>query len=244
MSNYKLTIQYAGTNYSGWQIQSNAPSVQERIIDAIELLLKERVNLIGSGRTDAGVHALGQIANFRTGKVIDEMKFVYSLNAILPEDISVRSISKVDESFHARFDAKSRAYIYQISEFKSPFYKDYTYFYPQISKYDLKVLNDLCSAFLGEHDFTSYSKKNPEIANKICKVKEIGWRKSGELYIFYIRADRFLHGMVRTILGTILYAAERNLGADYINEVFSKSDREAAEMSAPAKGLFLFKVRY
>ncbi|MEW6702656.1 MAG: tRNA pseudouridine synthase A, partial [Bacteroidota bacterium] len=112
MNNYRMLIQYDGTDYAGWQNQKNASSVQQKIIDTIELITKERVNLIGSGRTDAGVHALGQVANFRTEKELDLYKFNYSLNSILPNDISVLRIDKIDVSFHARFDAKWRSYLY------------------------------------------------------------------------------------------------------------------------------------
>ncbi len=141
MNNYKMILQYDGTGYSGWQIQENAKTIQQEIINAIKIILKEEVNLIGSGRTDAGVHALGQVANFRTEKEIDLYKFQFSLNSLLPQDISVLSIEKVRESFHSRFDAKKRTYIYLISQFKSPFYKNYSFFYPQ--KIDLEIINNL-----------------------------------------------------------------------------------------------------
>ncbi|MCL6099160.1 MAG: tRNA pseudouridine(38-40) synthase TruA, partial [Bacteroidetes bacterium] len=110
MNNYKLQIQYDGTNYAGWQMQTNAISVQQKIVEAIEVIIKEKVNLIGSGRTDAGVHALGQVANFRTEKEIDAYKFSYSLNSILPNDIAIKSVEKVDESFHARFHINTETF--------------------------------------------------------------------------------------------------------------------------------------
>lgn len=244
MKNYQLIIQYNGSNYSGWQTQSNAISVQQKIVEAIEIILKQKINLIGSGRTDTGVHAWGQSANFKSEKEIDKRQFVYSLNSILPRDISIRSIKEVDESFHARFDAKSRVYIYLFTKKKSPFYFDYSYFLPAISDIDFKLLNTLSSALIGEHDFTSYSRKNDEQENKICRIEKIWWRKGNELSYFYISADRFLHGMVRTIIGTILFAEKNNYGKEYLLEVLNKKSREAAAVSVPAKGLFLFKVRY
>jgi tRNA pseudouridine38-40 synthase len=244
MKNYKLTIQYDGTNYSGWQFQQNAVTVQQKIIEAISVLLKENVNLIGSGRTDAGVHALGQVANFQTEKELELNKFQYSLNSILPIDISVCKISEEEESFHARFDAKSRSYIYLFTHLKSPFYDKYSYRYPPINRINIDSLNKISKSFIGKHDFTSFSKKNTEIDNKFCEVSEIHWRREKELTIFYITANRFLHGMVRTIVGTLLYAAEKNLDETYISELFIQKNRTEAEESVPAKGLFLFIVRY
>lgn len=244
MNNYKLTIEYDGSNYAGWQIQKNADTVQQRIIDAVEVVLKEKINLIGSGRTDAGVHALGQVANFRTTKVIDTKKFQYSLNAILPKDISIKFIEEVGESFHARFDARSRSYIYLFSHCKSPFFEKYSLLMPSVNKFSTGILNEKSKYLLGVHDFTSLSKKNVEIEDKKCNIMEINWRRTRDKTIFYITANRFLHGMVRTILGTIIYAAENNLDQNYFMELLGKKDREEAEESVPAKGLFLYKVRY
>ena len=244
MNNYKLTIEYDGSNYAGWQIQKNADTVQQKIIDAVEVILKEKVNLIGSGRTDAGVHALGQVANFRTAKEIDERKFQYSLNAILPKDISIKNLESVGEDFHARFDAKSRSYIYLFSHNKSPFFDKYSLLMPSVNKISIGILNEKSKYLLGEHDFTSLSKKNVELDEKKCTITEIHWRRTRDKTIFYITANRFLHGMVRTILGTLIYAAEKNLDQNYFNELLNKMNREEAEESVPAKGLFLYKVRY
>jgi tRNA pseudouridine38-40 synthase len=243
-NNYRLIIHFDGSNYAGWQMQQNAVSVQQEIIEAIAVITKENVNLIGSGRTDAGVHALGQVANFRIDKELDLIRFQYSLNSILPNDISIVQIKKVDESFHARFDAKSRSYIYLFSHNKSPFYDKYSYNYYSVVKFDFNHLNKISKEFLGEHDFTSFSRKNSEIENKMCTVSKIHWRKGKDITIFYITANRFLHGMVRTIIGTILHAEKNNLGEKYLNEIFEQKNRENAEESVPAKGLFLFKVRY
>lgn len=237
-----MILQYDGTGYSGWQIQENAKTIQQEIINAIKIILKEEVNLIGSGRTDAGVHALGQVANFRTEKEIDLYKFQFSLNSLLPQDISVLSIEKVRESFHSRFDAKKRTYIYLISQFKSPFYKNYSFFYPQ--KIDLEILNDLSKLFLGWKNFSSFCKKKSEVENKVCEVTDISWTDQFDLIVFKISADRFLHGMVRAIVGTLLKALKMEKPEEYIQEVFRSEDREFAGEAVPAKGLFLYKVEY
>ena len=242
MNNYNLLIQYDGTNYAGWQIQENSSTVQQKISDSIEIIIKEKVNLIGSGRTDAGVHALGQIANFRTGNEIDVYKFKHSLNAILPPDISIIKMEKVPLEFHSRFDAKKRSYIYLICKRKSPFYKKYSYFYH--GELNCNSLNELSSAVIGEKDFTSFAKQNTETKNKICNIYDAYWKEWNSLVIFKIEADRFLHGMVRTIAGTLLRAMKENRGVEYIREVIAAKDRRTAGEAVPAKGLFLYKVKY
>ncbi|AFH49946.1 Pseudouridylate synthase A [Ignavibacterium album JCM 16511] len=242
MNNYKLILQYDGSRYSGWQIQENSITIQQEIISAIKIILKEEVNLIGSGRTDSGVHALGQVANFRTEKEIDLYKFQFALNSILPNDISVTSVEKVHENFHSRFDAKKRTYIYLISQFKSPFYKNYSFFYPY--KVELKKLNDLSNLFIGKKNYSSFCKRKSEVENKFCEVTEISWSNQFDLIVFKISADRFLHGMVRAIVGTLLKALKMEKPEEYIQEVFRSEDRDFAGEAVPAKGLFLYKVEY
>ncbi len=239
-----MLIEYDGTNYAGWQMQLNVITIQQKIVDVIEVIIKERVNLIGSGRTDTGVHALGQVANFRTENELDLYKFRYQLNSILPNDISITQIEKVTENFHARFDARSRSYLYLFVHGKSPFYYKYAHYYPSLSKMDFDHLNEISKMLLGEHDFTSFARKNPDVDDKTCNISEIHWRKGRDLSTFYITANRFMHGMVRTIIGTLLHTVEQNLNGDYLLEVLNKKEREKADESVPAKGLYLFKVRY
>jgi tRNA pseudouridine38-40 synthase len=242
MNNYKLLIQYDGTTYAGWQIQKDCDTIQQRITDVLQTLLKEDISLIGSGRTDSGVHALGQQANFRTEKDINFYKFSHSLNAMLPRDISVHDIMKVNENFNARYDARKRSYLYFIAKNKSPFFDRYTYFYH--NTIDIKRLNELSSLFIREDDFTSFSKKNSATENKICNIFNAHWYEKKEYYMFLIESSRFLHGMVRTITGTLLNMLRNNYGKEYLDEVFKLKDRDAAGEAVPAKGLFLYKVKY
>jgi tRNA pseudouridine38-40 synthase len=244
VNNYKLIIQYDGSGYAGWQIQNNAPTLQQKIVDAIEIITREKINLIGSGRTDTGVHAWGQVANFKVEKEINPDSFIYSLNSILPYDIAVKKVETVSESFNARFDAKSRTYIYFFSKNKSPFFKNYSWNNRQLFQIDFKRLNEVSKVLNGIHDFTSLSRKNSTTENKICTISNIWWHKGNELSSFYISADRFLHGMVRTIIGTILYIVKNNLDENHLLEIIGRKDREEAKESVPSKGLFLFKVRY
>ena len=242
MFNYKLTIQYDGTNYAGWQIQENAASVQEVIRDSIKQILQSDINLIGAGRTDAGVHALGQVANFNVSQHLDLYRFKYSLNAVLPKDISIIKIETVEEDFHSRFSAKKRSYIYLISNQKSPFFERYSYTY--FSELKPERLNDLSSTFVGKKDFTSFSKINTEVQNKICEVYLARWRRQKNLLIFYIEANRFLYGMVRAIVGSLLKAYASEDGQNYLTNILNQKDRSVAADAVPAKGLFLYKVKY
>ena len=166
MYNYKLTLQYDGTRYAGWQIQENALSIQEEIKNSIEQIIRENINLIGAGRTDAGVHALGQVANFKSEKNLEAHKLKYSLNSVLPDDISVAAIENVDEEFHARFSAKRRSYIYLISKSKSPFYDRYSHSY--YSELDPEKLNQISDKLRGTIDFSSFR------AGMITRVS--GWQ--------------------------------------------------------------------
>lgn len=242
MNNYKLTIQYDGTRYAGWQIQENALTVQEVIKNSINKIIQEEVNLIGAGRTDAGVHALGQVANFKTDKELDTSKFKYSLNSVLPEDISISDIKFIDEDFHSRFSARKRSYIYLISDSKSPFYNKYSYHF--YSELDVDKLNHFSLQLIGSKDFTSFSKTNTEVQNKKCEVYEARWREEKNLLIFYIEANRFLYGMVRAIVGTLLKAYSSEDAVTHIKNVFDSKNRSEAADAVPAKGLFLYKIKY
>lgn len=244
MKNYRLTIQYNGMNYSGWQIQPNADTIQQQIEHVIQIITKEKINLIGSGRTDAGVHALGQVANFRIENDLNIKKFQHSLNSILPNDIAITDISEVKENFHSRFDAKKRSYLYIINSLKSPFYNYYTYYYPPIRKLNVEQLNSISNRFIGEYDFTSFAKKNTETKDKVCNITLSQWRKNKGFYFYRIDGNRFLHGMVRAIIGTILGIAEKDHLENRVEDILSLKDRDTAGRGVPASGLFLYKVKY
>lgn len=244
MFNYKIKIAYDGTNYSGWQIQQNSISVQEKIKNGIEQITCEEVNLLGSGRTDSGVHALGQVANFHLSKVIDKGKFLHSLNSVIPHDISILDIEEVHKNFNSRFDAVSRSYIYIVTTSKNPFYYKYSWQMNWSKNYDLNKINLMSKMFIGKKDFTSFCRKNSNVENKICDLKEFGWKKFGDKIYIYVEANRFLHGMVRTLIGTVILAAKNNYDEELIKKIIDNKDRETAGEAVPAKGLFLYKVRY
>jgi tRNA pseudouridine38-40 synthase len=242
MFNYKIVTQYDGTRYAGWQIQENALTVQEILSNSIKKILQEDINLIGAGRTDAGVHALGQVANFISSKDLDFFKFRYSLNSVLPDDISVTDIERVDINFHSRFSAKKRSYVYIISNQKSPFFNRYSY--TLFQELNPEKLNILSSELFGTHDFTSFSKINTEVQNKVCIIYEARWRRQKNLFIFCIEANRFLYGMVRAIVGSLLKAYSLDDGTGYLKNLITQKDRSQAADAVPAKGLFLYKVKY
>lgn len=242
MPNYKLHIQYDGSNYCGWQIQKAHPSIQQTMKDAIEVLIREKISLNGSGRTDSGVHALGQVANFSCEQKLDLYRFRYSLNNTIPNDIAVPKIEEVDPTFHSRYDAKSRTYLYFISRNKTPFFKSYTHFY--YSPLDIQYLNQLSKLLAGERDCTSFTKREAETENKICNIFNAQWRSSKDFSIFRIEANRFLHGMVRTIVGTLLDFHKEKKPFDELTAILETMDRKTAGEAVPAKGLFLYKVKY
>jgi len=242
--NYKLTIQYDGTDFAGWQFQPYQKTVQGIIVESIEILLKEKVNLIGAGRTDAGVHAWGQIANFKTSHKLDLKKFKYSLNSILPKSIAIPDISLARGNFHSRYDAVLRSYIYIFSLEKNPFYNRFSYKAEYLANYNLEKLNLISKVLQGEKDFSSFAKSKTETQNKVCRINKIYWRRSGNFIIVLVEANRFLHGMVKTIVGTILQAYKEPNPTNYLNNILSAKDRRAAAQAVPSKGLCLFKVKY
>ncbi|GJQ62268.1 MAG: tRNA pseudouridine synthase A [Melioribacteraceae bacterium] len=244
MLNYKMTIRYDGKKYAGWQKQLNAPTVQGELENALRICLRESVSITGSGRTDSGVHALGQVANFRIEEELDLFRVKHSINALVPDDIAVIKIEEVKEDFHSRFDAVNRAYIYLFSRNKSPFYKDYSWYNPEVFGYDIATMNKISETLCGEHDFTSFSRKNEEQENKFCIIKDIHWKVTGDRLLFYISGNRFLHGMVRAVIGTLLKVHKGTNPEEKLHSILGQKDRSAASQSVPAHGLFLYKVRY
>jgi tRNA pseudouridine38-40 synthase len=244
LNNYKLTIQYDGTDFAGWQMQKNANTIQEELTKCIGILTREEINLIGAGRTDAGVHALEQTAHFKSPMEIEIPKFQHSLNSMLPNSIAISKIEKADENFHARFSAKSRSYYYIFNSVKSPFYKKYSYYYPRSANFSTIELNEISQSLIGNRDYSSFAKTGSETETNLCDVKIARWHRKKSFLIFYIEANRFLRGMVRAIVGTLLEKAENRADGFSIEEIFEKKNRDAAGRSVPAQGLILYNVRY
>lgn len=244
---YKLVIAYDGTKYCGWQVQNNAQSIQCLIQKALETVLRHSIDLTGSGRTDAGVHASGQTAHFDTAVSIEPSRLRISINALLPKDIRILEIHSVPDDFHARYSAQSKIYHYHLhlERISDPFNRLYRY---QISSpIDLERLKRAASFFIGTHDFTSFAnqKEHGTAAHdpiRTLKRLDIVEQKGGLRLEF--EGDGFLYKMVRNITGTLLDAGSSKIDPDEIPRIFAAKDRRKAGPAVPPHGLFLMQVIY
>lgn len=245
MRNIKLTIQYDGTRYAGWQFQKNARSIQEVIQNAIKDITGEKVSLIGSGRTDAGVHAEAQVANFRTSAFGIPLKNLQmALNSALAEDIVISNIEEVLSRFNAQHDARSKLYRYTIvnNDFVNPFMRRYAAkcFY----RIDIGLMKRAAKILAGRHDFTSFQTVDGEDKDATRTIEYIKFVKSKDMVYIYIKADGFLYNMARSIVGTLIEAGRGKITVDYVKEILKKKDRRYAGPTMPAKGLCLVSVGY
>ena len=240
MPRFFIELSYKGTAYHGFQIQDNAPTVQLALEKALLTLFKEPIALTGSSRTDAGVHALQNYFHFDTALPITD-KHVYNLNAILPEDIAVRSIRLVSDTAHCRFDALGREYHYYIYQQKDPFMKDRGWYYP--FELDFDLLQSAAATLKEYTDFTSFAKRNTQVFTHNCIIDLSGWSKPAAQQLMYtVSANRFLRGMVRGIVGTMLKVGRKQISLDEFRSIIEAKDCTKADFSTPPQGLFLAKV--
>jgi len=244
---YKLTTAYDGTQYSGWQIQPNAISIQEIIQDKLEILLKRKATVVGAGRTDAGVHAMGQVAHFRHDEELDLFRILASLNGLLPRDIRVKKVEAVPEDFHARFSAINKEYHYHLNLnfVQDPFNRLYSWHLPE--KINLDLLQECAQLFVGTHDFTSFAneaKAGAAARNPIRTIKRIEMIPEREGVRLEFEAGSFLYKMVRNLTGMIIEVAKGKRDLSEVSEILAAKDRRRAGRAAPAHGLFLVKVEY
>ena len=240
--NIKLILEYEGTNYHGWQVQENSVTIQQKVEEAIYKLTGETVRLTGAGRTDAGVHARGQVANFLLKKDLAMRKIEGGINAHLPKDIVVKSAEVVEENFNARFKAIRRIYQYYICFHRTAIMRNFCW---QIfQKLNMNVLGEMSEIILGEHDFSSFARLETQTEHKKCYVYESVWEKRNDQLVYRIVANRFLHGMVRTIVGTMVDVAIGKYSIEEFKEIFQERNRLVAGGAAPAKGLILEEVVY
>jgi tRNA pseudouridine38-40 synthase len=245
MQRLKCTMAYDGTGFFGYQIQPNNRSVQEEVEKALMKLHKgSEVKIFASGRTDAGVHAKGQVFHFDTNLEIPLEKWPVALNSMLPADTSIYEIERVDAGFHARFDAKGKEYRYFInpSATRDPFSRNYATRVP--FPIDLGLVQSAMKSFLGTHDFTSFCSAKTEVEDKIRTINEIELLEENELLVFRFVGNGFLYNMVRIITGTLLGIGTGDLPPNCIPEILEKKDRTVAGKTAPAQGLYLWKVFY
>lgn len=244
MRNIKLTIEYEGTNYSGWQYQDNAISIQQVIEEAIESITGEKVKLIGSGRTDARVHALHQVANFFTNSNIPGDRFKYALNIKLPDDITIIDSQEVDKDFHSRFSATHKKYKYLIYNGEMPraLYRNFTYHIK--NELNLEEMKIASQYFVGTHDFNSFMGPRSVVKSTIRTIYEIKIEKNNEIVEISIDGDSFLRNMVRIIVGTLVEVGLGRRNKEDILDIIKIRSREVAGHTAPPQGLFLEKVFY
>ncbi len=244
MRNIKLTVEYDGTNYHGWQIQPNAITIQAAIQDALAKITKTHTQIIGAGRTDTGVHAAGQVANFHTRSQIPPIAFQKALNATLPRDITIIDVEEVSPDFHARFNAVSRTYRYTILNraYPSALLRNNAYFFPK--PIDVQGADAIYRFLVGKWDFSSFQRSGSERINPICEIYQCRCWQEQDLVYFEIEADAFLRGMVRAIVGTVLKLHDRKDGINRLRGVLDARDRSTAGASVPPHGLSLLCVKY
>ena len=239
---YFLEISFDGSNYHGWQKQPKSQSIQQTIEDCISILLKEKINIVGAGRTDSGVHAKEMIAHFDYKNKLDLIGLTQKLDSFLPHDISVYKIFQVNDESHARFSAISRLYEYQISQKKIPLLHKRVY---QLNNHlDIDLMNKASKILFKYQDFKSFSKTNSDVKTFDCNVMNAGWKLNNGILIFSIKADRFLRNMVRAIVGTLIEVGMGKITVDDFEKIILKKNRKFAGYSVPACGLYLCKIEY
>jgi tRNA pseudouridine38-40 synthase len=242
--NISLVLEYDGTNYHGWQCQPDIITTQGAVQKSIEKILDHPVKIYAAGRTDTGVHALGQVINFYTEKVINIASIMKGLNSILPRDIRVKNAREVDDTFHARYSAKSKSYIYCIvtTRYQSPFNVRYAWHIPYTI--DARLMNESIKEIIGVHDFSSFKKKNEIYKRHEREVLRAGAKRRGEFVYVFIEATGFLRYMVRNIVGTLVMVGEGKMSKEGFIAILQSRDRINAGPTAPPQGLFLRKIRY
>ena len=243
--NIKLILAYDGTNYFGWQIQNSERTVEEEVVKALLKIHGDKIPYVVAGRTDRGVHANGQVLNFKSHIAsIPTEKFKEALNSLLPRDIRVIRSEQVEEDFHARYSARARVYQYYISHFlKGSFNSRYAWY--QYPPFDINKLNRMASVLVGEHDFSTFAKFNPEVSSYIRRIYSASFFYEGDYLVFRIVGNAFLWNMVRSIVGTLIaYARNPKEDKESIESILRARDRKLAGFTAPAHALYLERVIY
>jgi tRNA pseudouridine38-40 synthase len=241
MQRYFLELAYKGTAYSGFQIQDTGVTIQSELTEALSTIFRQEFKLTGSSRTDAGVHAEQNFFHFDTDLVFTD-KHVYNLNAVLSKDIAVKQVKMVKPESHCRFDALSRSYRYSINRYKDPFLTETAWLYPfNIQK---ALLDEAAAIMLEYTDFTSFSKRNTQVKTFNCNIAKSQWVEQDGLLIYEVCANRFLRGMIRGLVATMLKVARGSITILDLREILESKDCSKADFSAPAHGLCLTKVAF
>ncbi len=242
MHRYCIEISYLGTDFAGWQSQINATGVQTLIEKALTQLLKTPILIVGSSRTDAGVHALQQFAHFDTSNTFEIDDFCYRLNQMLPFSICIKNIVEVKPNFHSRYDAVSRSYEYRITRKKNPFLLGQAHLFS--SYLDIDLMNKANKILFQHTDYQAFSKVHTDVTSFHCTIIRAEWISNNDLLVFHIKANRFLRGMVRAIVGTLIQVGLKKLSIEGFEQIILSKDRKNAGAAVPAKGLFLTEVNY
>jgi tRNA pseudouridine38-40 synthase len=244
MRNIKLTLEYDGTNYLGWQKQKVGITLQGTLEEAIKILTNEEVEVTGSSRTDAGVHAKGFVANFKTNSKIPSEKFREAINHKLPGDIVILKSEEVEESFHARYDSKGKTYSYSILNRDVPSAINRNYLYHVKRKLDVESMKKACQYFVGTHDFAAFKTSGSSVKTTVRTITELYIKESDNIIKIYVTGDGFLYNMVRIIVGTLIMVGSNKIEPLEIKKVIASKEREKAGICVPASGLVLERVYY
>ena len=244
MNTYKITLEYDGTNYSGWQYQPHQLSIQEAIEEALAQITQTKISIIGAGRTDAGVHALGQVFSFQTEKALSPHEWIRALNGLLPSDIAVQQAEEVPHDFHARYSAIGKIYEYRILQtpHRPALERARLWHIPQ--NLDVKAMEEAGKYFLGTHDFSSFQNSPTDTKNPLCTVEVFSVNQENALLRIRVQADRFLKQMVRSMVGTLVEVGLGKRKPSDLKKIIQATDRQAAGKTAPPHGLYLVKVLY
>lgn len=244
MRNIKLTIEYDGTSYGGWQKQKNNRTIQQCIEEAIKLLTGEEVELIGSSRTDAGVHAKGMVANFITNSKIPSDKFREAINTKLPDDIGIIKSEEVDKNFHSRYDSKGKTYCYTLVNRYEKVCLGRSYVYQVRDELNYNIMKDAAKYFLGKHDFKAFKTNGSSVKTSVRTISGLELELKGDVLKIFISADGFLYNMVRIIVGTLIEVGKGKIKPEDIESIIRNGDRSKAGPCVPPNGLVLEKVFY
>lgn len=243
MQRYFIQVAYNGANYSGFQAQKNANSVQSEVEKALTIFFKTKFELTGSSRTDAGVHALSNYFHFDSYNELGQIdKSIYNLNAILPPDIVIKSVLPVSAKAHCRFSALSREYEYYIYQSKDPFLRDRAFYYPY--QIDIGKLNEAASLIKEYTNFASFSKRNTQVKTFTCAIMESQWLINNNVISYNVKANRFLRGMVRGLVGTMLRVGTNRITIKDFKNIIEAMDCSQADFSVPPQGLFLINIHF
>ena len=244
MNRFVINFSYDGTFFRGWQKQKGERTVQGELETVLSKIAKKPINIFGAGRTDSFVHALNQFAHFDFDINMNCTQIKLAINSQISKDIHIKNVYRVNLNFSARFNAVAREYLYLITRKRTPFNRFYKTIYPKLKISD--KINEYLKIFLGEHDFSAFSKKNPEYKHYRSNVVLFEYKIENDTYIFRIKANRFLHNMVRRLVGTILYAMEKNISPQKINDIllYGEKNNEKIVTTAQPYGLYLANVIY